>query len=350
MEMSDKKLNPDGIHNWLAKLVSDQKYSYLLEGINDDDCAILVLENIKFVITTDFLNANPIAKELKICSNWDLGRLLVAANLSDLCGTGAKPIAMLTSLMFEKETLEISFKELIKGVLYELKKYNIPLVGGDTKLGNSNAFCGIAIGIEKKGMKLFTKNASKPGDLIWLSGEVGSVSAAVVGLSQKLMDAKWNKWAKKSLISPKIPLKKSMNVSREKIGHGGTDISDGLGENIYDLCDTSQVGAILYAEKIPVNKRCIEISKITKIPHWVFGLNIGGDFQFIVTGNRKHSKLFKKFGFYHIGEITTNQDKFLELENKNRITLPRIGHSDLKIKNYSSEVQDLINQALNELL
>lgn len=344
--MENKLLHPDKIHNWLSKLYPAGKYKYVRKGINEDDCAILDLPQNQIVITSDYLNANPIAKEFGICTNWDLGRLLVAANLSDLCGTGAKPIAMLTSLMFNKGTTKIEFKEFIKGVKFELDKHKIPLVGGDTKLGTSNSFCGIAIGTATQKMKLFTKSAAKPGDLIWVSGELGSVSASVMGLSQKIMSKQWNKWATKILIEPNIPISKSLKISRSRIGNGGTDISDGLGENLYNLCEASNVGATVFALKIPINLNSIALAKQLKIPVWSFGLNIGGDFQFIATGRKKHEKKFRKMGLYCIGEITKAKTKILVLDQYKQIPLPRIGHTDYSIKNFSEEVDDLMSKTI----
>ena len=338
-----KKLDPDGIHNWIGNLVNPQKNKFIFCGVDDDDCAIINLGKIKIVITTDFLNSNPIVKELGISSNWNLGRLLVAANLSDLCGTGAKPIAMLTSLMFKKGTLEKEFKEFIKGIKFELDKYKIPLIGGDTKLGVTDTFCGIAVGIGSEKCRLFPKNNAKPGDEIWLSGEVGSVSAAVLGLTSGEMSSSWEKWAKNVLLEPKLPLKKSLRVSNLNIGNGGTDISDGLGKNIYDLCESSNVGAVIFADQIPVNSRCSQLSSKIEIPLWSFAFNIGGDFQFIVTGLKRHKNKFKQLGFYQIGEITKSNKKILVTSATKKIPLPKTGHTDLNIKSFSNEVATFIH-------
>ncbi|GAB4017845.1 thiamine-phosphate kinase [Spirosoma migulaei] len=337
----EELLNPDGVHTWLSALWPKQLYPNLIAGINDDDCAIIKVGNQEIIITTDYLNANPIAKQLGIATNRDLGRLLVGANLSDLLGTGAEPVAFLASIMMRKGTKLEDFKELIDGIKYQLDLYGIPLVGGDTKLGSNDVLCGTAIGICIKPNKLFIKNGAKKGDKIWLSGEVGNVGAAVNGLSTRKMSNDWIDWAKNILVSPDLPFDKSMQLSRSGFGKGGTDISDGLGENLYDLCESSNVGAIIYAEKIPVNDKVKELASILSIPPWFFSFSLGGDFQFIVTANLEHSYFLEKLGFFEIGEIK-EANNILMCEEGSFFQLPRIGHTDFNLDTFSLEVQYML--------
>jgi thiamine monophosphate kinase len=140
-----KNFDPDEMPKWISAFWKKKKYKNVVAGINDDDCAVVKVGSERIVVSVDYLNANPIALELGIGSFKDLGRLLVAANVADLCGTGAKPIGFLTSIMLNKETAnQIQFIQFMQGVKKELLKHGIPLIGGDTKLGNSNSFCGVA--------------------------------------------------------------------------------------------------------------------------------------------------------------------------------------------------------------
>jgi len=99
------KLNPDAVHSWLKKQLKEPLRSTIIAGCNDDDCAAIKVKKGILIISTDFLHSNPIATQLGIGDEWDLGRLTVAANLSDLCGSGAKPRALLIGTMFPKPLL-----------------------------------------------------------------------------------------------------------------------------------------------------------------------------------------------------------------------------------------------------
>ncbi|OON70291.1 hypothetical protein B0919_06050 [Hymenobacter sp. CRA2] len=302
---------------------------------------MLQIGDSKIVITTDYLNANPISKQLGFATYWDMGRLLVAANISDLLGSGALPVGFVASIMMEKSSSDEDFRSLMDGVKYELNNHNTPLIGGDTKLGKSNAFCGTAIGIEQLGGKLFIKNAAKPDQIIWVSGLIGNAGAAVHGLSAKVMDDNWNQWARNTLTIPSLPFHKSIALAKQALGKAGTDISDGLGENLYDLCETSSIGATIYAEKIPIDDHVVQLANQFNIPPWFYAFSIGGDFQFIVTTNEEDREIVGHLGFHEIGITTTSKDLVIS-SNNNVSSLPRLGHTDFNTEGFAVEVQMML--------
>jgi thiamine monophosphate kinase len=97
----DRSLDPDDVVAWLGKLWPSSGHPEIVAGVDEDDCAVLSLKEQLLVVTTDFLNASPIALQLGIGDLYDLGRLLVDVNLADLCGSGAKPAALLTAITME---------------------------------------------------------------------------------------------------------------------------------------------------------------------------------------------------------------------------------------------------------
>ena len=107
--------------------------------------------------------------------------MAVASSLSDLCGSGALPVALLIGVTLPHGTTETDFKELMRGVKVEADRYGVPVVGGDSKLGKSRALLAVAIGSAQSRKELFLKNGAKPGDIIWVSGNLGSVAAAAWG-------------------------------------------------------------------------------------------------------------------------------------------------------------------------
>lgn len=347
--MIKNSIDPDGIPKWLERQWSRNNYTDVIAGINDDDCAVIRLnENEKIVLTTDFLNANPISVELGICDTSDLGRLLVASNISDLCGTGANPIAFLLGVTMAKDDNEDDLFNFFEGVKTELDKIGIPLVGGDTKLGKSRAFIGTAIGNSNQDRKLFLKNEAKPDDILWVSGELGAVGASVYYYANSFKNNNIKNAAKKVILSSDVPINKSKLVSIAKIGNGGTDISDGLGADLYNLLDASNVGAEIYSDKIPYSKLVDSIAKFELIEPWMFSLIIGGDFQFMVTTKEEHRDRMKNFGFIEIGRITKNKEKNL-IYNDKKFKLPDFGHRDGRKQDFRNEVKYILKE-LNNLI
>jgi thiamine-monophosphate kinase len=230
-----KLLDPDEMPSWIAGLwPKSQRNGDVLAGVNEDDCGVVRWDGKYLIATTDFLNANPIALELGIGGMWDLGRLVVASNLSDLCGSGASPIALLIGVTFPHGTAQSEFKDFMRGVKFEADQHRVPIIGGDSKLGKSRALLAIAIGSARSRRQLFLKNGAKPGDLIWASGNLGSVAASVWGYGRADLVRRWKAWARRALLVPSVPLEPSKNVSALSLGHGGTDISDGLGADLLE--------------------------------------------------------------------------------------------------------------------
>src|ERR1035438_1175277 len=135
-----KLLDPDEMPPWIAGLwPHGRRPTKVLAGVNDDDCAVVKWDGRYLIATTDFLNANPIALELGVGSMWDLGRLVVASNLSDLCGSGALPVALLIGVTLPHGTTVTEFKSFMRGVKFETDRHGVPVVGGDSKLGKGRA-------------------------------------------------------------------------------------------------------------------------------------------------------------------------------------------------------------------
>lgn len=178
-DLLDPDAMPPALHSLLSSRHSDAR---VIADVNDDDCAVLPWGDSVMVVTTDYVNANPISLELGIGDLSTVGRLAVAANLSDLAGTGAAPKCLLLSVMMSRDATTKDFMQVIQGAREEAHKWDVPIVGGDSKLGKSNAVNATAIGTAPSADHLFLKFRARPGDQLWLSGFCGSTTAAVLGV------------------------------------------------------------------------------------------------------------------------------------------------------------------------
>ncbi len=339
---SNALLDPDDAPIWLAGVLDSESHPNVIAGVDDDDCAVLSIGDRLLVATTDFLNANPIALQLGIGDLYDLGRLLVAANLSDLCGTGATPFGLLTAITMEHGSTIDDFQRLMHGIDFEARRWDVPIVGGDTKLGRSRALLAVALGSAKSREHLFLRNGACANDLIWLSGPIGSCCAAVLGLSEDYGDDEWKAWARRAVLHPRLPLDLSAKVSTGRWAHSGTDISDGLGANLKSLCRTSSVGATILADKIPLEPQVHQIAMDLKIPSYRFAFPIGGDFQFLVTAPPRHFAELEDLGFFNVGTIHEGGIISLLTTSGETVDLPTEGHRDIRHMSFLSEIKYLL--------
>jgi thiamine-monophosphate kinase len=315
-----------------------------MAGIDDDDCAVLSIDGQLIVVTTDFLNANPIALQLGFGTIHDLGRLLVCANLSDLCGSGATPTALLIAITMEYGSAVSEFRQLISGIEEESQRWSVPVVGGDTKLGKSRALLAVAFGTAKSEQNLFLKNGAIPGDTVWVSGHLGSCGAAVIGLTDDLMNESWREWARGAILRPRLPLEQSRQVSQAGWGNGGTDISDGLGADLVGLCRASGVGAAIYAANLPIAAEAVELAEVMGIPPYRFAFAIGGDLQFVVTTRSSVSAHMEALGFTSIGTITDEKVVRLVGPDASSVPLTGKGHRDSRGLTFAEEIKYLLKE------
>jgi thiamine-monophosphate kinase len=157
----------------------------------------------------------------------------------------------------------------------------------------------------------------------------------------------WLEWAEKAILSPTLPLDKSRLLSAECLEVGGIDVSDGLGADLQKMCVSSGVGAIVDADRIPVDAHVNEIATRLGIEPWAFAFASGGDLQFLVTAPRSAATKVAELGFLLIGEITADADLKLRAGNQ-LIDLPTKGHRDAREMSFTDEILSLV-QAANAL-
>lgn len=344
--MKSRPLDPDSAPRWLKTLwPTNDLPEYVLAGVDDDDCAVIQNSSGLTVITTDYVNSRPILFELGIGSEWDLGRIVVASNLADLCGSGAAPTALLLAVMLKRGSSLGRFQSLAEGVAFEAKKWGVPVVGGDTKLGDSDSVLAVAVGWAGCEAELFLKSRGRPGDIVWVSGCTGGCAAAVLGLSRKVMPDEWNDWAKAAITQPELPLERSRALARERLSCSGTDISDGLGEDLKRLCTASGVGATIDAASIPVAEHAARLANAMELEPWCLAFGTGGDFQFIVSTPPEAEPLVSSLGFHPIGVMTENPEITLRMPGGDVRPFPVTGHRDARGLSFADEIFQLATEA-----
>lgn len=291
-----------------------------------DDCAVLPKDSkTDLVITTDLL-----IEDIDFKRHWIkpkfLGHKALAVSLSDIAAMGAKPVWSMISIGVPESIWKTDFVDkFYNGYLQLAENFQVELIGGDiSKTPEKIIIDSIAVGEIKKG-KSVLRSGAEPNDLIFVTGELGGAKGGLSLLESGLTYDNSNRiWQKKLLDRQLKPSPQNGQIYAE-FAASMIDLSDGLSTDLSHICRQSQVGAKIYAEKIPYNKNLKKIS--TKDSDILdFALNGGEDFELLFTVRPKNYKrISKKFSgeITHLGEITENIETIeLIINEKSQILAP----------------------------
>jgi thiamine-monophosphate kinase len=295
---------------------------YSLSKIGDD-CAVLPKDNqTDLVITTDLL-VEDVDFRFKWATPEFLGHKSLAVSLSDVAAMGAKPVWAMLSIGIPASVWKTDFLEkFYEGWFALAKKFNVELVGGDvSKMPDKIVIDSIVAGEVTKG-KAVLRSGSKAGDLIFVTGELGGASA---GLKMLENGERYEKSDYKNLLLRQLQ-PNPQTVIGQIIGAGNLatamiDLSDGLSSDLAHLCRGSNVGAKIYADKIPFDKQLNSITK-SFAEKLDYVLNGGEDFELLFTANPKKKiqieNELKNSRFSCIGKITAT-GKLVEIISDDKI-------------------------------
>jgi len=336
------------LHRQIASLANQTHKCDVLTRVDDDDCAVIQPASQIMVITTDFINSSPAIIELGNGSWYELGQLVVCHNLADLAGSGCFARFFMSGICVPRDATNEDVLSFTRGVCDICAKYNCSLIGGDTKVGRTRAIYGTAIGSPMAVTGPFLRTNAQPGYKIGVSGCLGSFAAAVVCLhiGTKLFSPSEIGRANEILLNTEVPFEVARHVASSGYPCTGTDISDGLGTDLLDICKSSSVTAIIDEAAIPVDKFAQVVASRLNIPAWSFAFTCGGDFACIFGLPAQSINTDVESGLHIIGEF--QQGLPILWSNMLDCPLDPIGHSASRTKVFADEI--LTNARIIEAL
>ena len=258
-----------------------------------DDAAVLDFKSKQVVITTDLL-VEHVHFDLSYMPLKHLGYKAMIANLSDVYAMNANAsqvtVAIAISNRFPLEALE----ELYAGIETASKIYGVDVVGGDTTSSTTGLIISItAIGEVNKNDVVY-RSGAKPNDLLVVTGDLGAAYMGLQILEREKEVFKVNPNNQPDLepytyiverqLKPEarkdiVKLLKDLKVKPTSM----IDISDGLSSEIIHLCKQSDVGAVLYENKIPLDPQVISTCEEFNIDSTTIALNGGEDYELLMT-------------------------------------------------------------------
>lgn len=297
------------------EFINQIKQKFSLDKIGDD-CAVLPKnETHDMLITSDL-----IVEDIDFRRSWMvpefLGHKALAVSLSDIAAMGGKPLYSMLSIGIPEDIWQTNFvDEFYEGYFKLAKTFGVELIGGDvSKTPDKIVIDSTVIGEVEKG-KAILRSGAKVGDLIFVTGKLGGASAGLELLENGITIENSKSWQNQLILKqltpfPHLEMAEFHKFSPQpkfitELATSMIDISDGLSSDLMHICESSQVGAKIFADKIPLHNRLRGMTKIFS-EQLEFALNGGEDFELLYTANPEKIFALNFPPSFQIGEVTAN--------------------------------------------
>lgn len=280
-----------GLIEHLTKNIELQNASSVV-GVGDD-AAIIDHFGKQTVITTDLL-IEGVHFDLVYTPLKHLGYKSVIVNLSDIYAMNAVPTQMIISLGISNRFSVEALDEFYEGVYAACEKYGVDLVGGDTTSSQKGFIISVTAIGEVTPDKYVKRSTAKKGDLLCVSGDLGGAYVGLLFLEREKKifienpqiqpDLEGESYVIGRMLKPEA--RKDIIEFFEKQNIMPTammDISDGLSSEILHICKQSQLGCVLYEEKIPIAEETKRAAFKFEIDPTACALSGGEDYELVFT-------------------------------------------------------------------
>jgi len=262
--MKVSELGEFGLIEMLSGTVPEQAAIQQLRVGPGDDAAAWRGNDATVLATTDTLvqgvhfaslaSAKPSdSKHLPSEATWmELGWKALAINLSDIAAMGGAPRYALAALALPGDTEVDDVVQLYQGMAEMAKQFEVTVVGGNVSNAPVVVITLTVIG-EAHGDGLLTRSAAKVGDLIAVTGYLGSSAGGCRMLSQHLrFDPETMAFLRRAHLQPWPRIAEGKLL----VAHGvqaAIDISDGLVSDLTHICRASRTEARVNVDQVPLH-------------------------------------------------------------------------------------------------
>ena len=248
-------------------------------SIGDDAAAFRTRPGRLILVSTDAL-VEGIHFKLSYCSAEDLGWKALAVNLSDIAAMGGTPLYVTTSIALPRGVAPDFVRRFYRGLTAIARKHAVTLIGGDTCRSMRGIFIDVTIIGEVEPRQMLTRHGAKPGDLIYVTGELGASGVGLELLSRSRKPAPRSAATRRHL-RPQPRCTAGRFLAERKLASAMIDLSDGLSTDLGHLCSQSGVGALIEASRIPLAKIAARHRRLLRNAPLQYALHGGEDYELL---------------------------------------------------------------------
>lgn len=254
-------------------------------GIGDDVAVLAPDEGDSLLLATIDAQVEGIHFLRQLITPHQLGRRALAINLSDIAAMGGAPQFALVSLALPNDTAVYWIEAVYQGLRAEADRHGVAVVGGNMARTQANAVIDVCVLGRVRRHHLLLRSGAQPGDQVLVTGQLGDSAAGLravqnpeVTLAAAERDALLARY-----LTPTPRLPESAVIAGSRRATAMIDLSDGLSSDVGHICERSDVGVRIWAERLPISAAVRHVAEQTKTPAWELALAGGEDFELCFT-------------------------------------------------------------------
>jgi len=263
-------------------------------GPGDDAAAVKGQEGDVLLMTTDLL-----VERVHFRREWMTGRQVgykaMAVNLSDIAAMGGIAREALVSWAVAGLEDLAYLEEIYAGMRALAQQYQVNILGGDTTRSPDGLMLNVAILGVVPLDQMLRRGGASPGDVLVLAGSLGESRAGLFSLMagvdprspkhERLMAAH---------LEPVPRLREGRFFAMSGAAHAAIDLSDGLSSDLGHVIQASQVGARVFADRLPISKQVREYCQSQSLDPVEFALAGGEDYSLLVAIREESAEDLKR--------------------------------------------------------
>jgi thiamine-monophosphate kinase len=294
-----------GLIELLSKTLGQSGAAELLLGIGDDAAAWRSPESITLATTDTLIEGIHFTPQLP----WKaLGWKALAINLSDIAAMGGIPQYALVALAVPGDREVSEVVQLYEGIAEAASEFGVTIVGGNVSGAATPSITLTLIGEANKD-GILTRSAAKPGEKIAVTGHLGASAAGQRMLSEDIsFGFETARFLTRAHSRPQPRVAEGQILASSGV-RAAIDISDGLLLDLGHICEASQVGATVQADRLPIHS-------MTRAAFEEEALNLalagGEDYELLFTADQQTIEAIQEriaCPTTIIGEITSGGSK-----------------------------------------
>lgn len=316
IERIQQVLGEQGAHNDLVHSIGDDAaVSRLADGRVQVMTADALVEGVHFDRTFTPLR--------------HLGWKALSVNASDVVAMNAEPRWALVTIGLPNNISVEGVEALYRGIAEAAAHYGVTVAGGDITAAGRLGINVMLLG-EADEAEIVTRSGAQVGDLLCVTGDVGSAAAGLHvllagkermearekafegdGVPETEADLDLGKWA--YVVERQLYPQARLDRVRAWKGagvrpHALIDISDGLASETHHLCRSSVTGAVVDLGWLPLHLQTMKAAQEFEENAEAFALYGGEDYELLFALPEAEAEKLNKDSFAVVGRITEPEE------------------------------------------